>query len=120
MVARSWIVTRVIISYHSFQEAERRPEARKLTTQHFLHEPLSKLQRYPLLFERILRYSDDGHPDKENIPILTDEVRRVTDKMDQASGMATNRLRLNRLHRHLNGNNLDIKVSALLVKRWML
>ncbi|RKP33383.1 Dbl homology domain-containing protein, partial [Dimargaris cristalligena] len=45
------------------EDQERHPEARKLSIHSFLNRPTSRLGRYPLLLEGILKASPENHPD---------------------------------------------------------
>ncbi|KAF7312263.1 hypothetical protein MIND_00239300 [Mycena indigotica] len=50
--------------------SDRRIRKRDLTT--FLSRPVTRLPRLNLLLEQILKLTDDGHPDKEILPIILD------------------------------------------------
>lgn len=49
-------------------ETERRKESRKLELNGYLTKPTTRLARYPLLLENVLKYTEPDNPDKEDIP----------------------------------------------------
>lgn len=48
------------------------PRIRKRDLTTFLSRPVTRLPRLNLLLEQILKLTDDGHPDKETLPIILD------------------------------------------------
>ncbi len=49
------------------QEAQLKPEARRLDIESFLIKPLQRLCRYPLLLKELLKQTDETHPDHKHI-----------------------------------------------------
>ncbi|CAG8530410.1 12743_t:CDS:10 [Cetraspora pellucida] len=50
------------------EDTERLPESRKLELNGYLTKPTTRLGRYPLLLEAVLKNTPSDHPDKVNIP----------------------------------------------------
>jgi transcription termination factor NusB len=82
-------------------EIERRKESRKLELNGYLTKPTTRLARYPLLLENVLKYTEDDNPDKEDIPKVLVMVRDILGKVNAESGKAENRFNLRRLHEQL-------------------
>ncbi|KAI4593641.1 RHO1 GDP-GTP exchange protein 2 [Pestalotiopsis sp. 9143b] len=82
-------------------EIERRKESRKLELNGYLTKPTTRLARYPLLLENVLKYTEDGNPDKEDIPKVLVMIRSLLSRVNAESGKAENRFNLRRLHEQL-------------------
>jgi RHO1 GDP-GTP exchange protein 1/2 len=82
-------------------EIERRKESRKLELNGYLTKPTTRLARYPLLLENVLKYTEDGNPDKEDIPKVLVMIRSLLSRVNAESGKAENRFNLRRLHDQL-------------------
>lgn len=95
-------------------EIERRKESRKLELNGYLTKPTTRLARYPLLLENILKYTEDGNPDKEDIPRVLLMVRELLTRVNAESGKAENRFNLRRLHDQLKfrpNERVDLKLT---------
>lgn len=95
-------------------EIERRKESRKLELNGYLTKPTTRLARYPLLLENILKYTEDGNPDKEDIPRVLVMVRELLTRVNAESGKAENRFNLRRLHDQLKfrpNERVDLKLT---------
>lgn len=95
-------------------EIERRKESRKLELNGYLTKPTTRLARYPLLLENILKYTEDGNPDKEDIPKVLLMVRELLTRVNAESGKAENRFNLRRLHDQLKfrpNERVDLKLT---------
>lgn len=95
-------------------EIERRKESRKLELNGYLTKPTTRLARYPLLLENILKYTEDGNPDKEDIPKVLIMVRELLTRVNAESGKAENRFNLRRLHDQLKfrpNERVDLKLT---------
>ncbi|KAJ4418411.1 RHO1 GDP-GTP exchange protein 2 [Gnomoniopsis sp. IMI 355080] len=95
-------------------EIERRKESRKLELNGYLTKPTTRLARYPLLLENILKYTEDGNPDKEDIPKVLVMVRELLTRVNAESGKAENRFNLRRLHDQLKfrpNERVDLKLT---------
>jgi len=82
-------------------EIERRKESRKLELNGYLTKPTTRLARYPLLLENVLKYTEDGNKDKEDIPKVLVMIRSLLTRVNAESGKAENRFNLRRLHEQL-------------------
>lgn len=95
-------------------EIERRKESRKLELNGYLTKPTTRLARYPLLLENILKYTEDGNPDKEDIPKVLVAIRDLLTRVNAESGKAENRFNLRRLHDQLKfrpNERVDLKLT---------
>lgn len=95
-------------------EIERRKESRKLELNGYLTKPTTRLARYPLLLENILKYTEDGNPDKDDIPKVLLGIRDLLTRVNAESGKAENRFNLRRLHDQLKfrpNERVDLKLT---------
>jgi transcription termination factor NusB len=95
-------------------EIERRKESRKLELNGYLTKPTTRLARYPLLLENVLKYTEDGNPDKEDIPKVLVMIRDILGKVNAESGKAENRFNLRRLHEQLRfrpNEKVDLRLT---------
>ncbi|KAI9505803.1 CNH domain-containing protein [Coemansia spiralis] len=76
------------------EKTDRRPECRKLGVQHFLTRPPTRLARYPLVLKAVLKYTPEGHPDRETIPHVIERIEAMLNRINAETGKAQNRLRL--------------------------
>ncbi|KAJ1727710.1 RHO1 GDP-GTP exchange protein 2, partial [Coemansia sp. Benny D160-2] len=76
------------------EKTDRRPECRKLGVQHFLTRPPTRLARYPLVLKAVLKYTPEGHPDRETIPHVIARIEAMLGQINAETGRAQNRLRL--------------------------
>ncbi|KAI5861073.1 CNH-domain-containing protein [Durotheca rogersii] len=96
------------------EEIERRKESRKLELNGYLTKPTTRLARYPLLLENVLKYTEDGNPDKEDIPKVLVTIRDLLSRVNAESGKAENRFNLRRLHEQLKfrpADRVDLKLT---------
>ncbi|KAI1851166.1 hypothetical protein JX265_013284 [Neoarthrinium moseri] len=82
-------------------EIERRKESRKLELNGYLTKPTTRLARYPLLLENVLKYTEEGNKDREDIPKVLTTIRDLLSRVNAESGKAENRFNLRRLHDQL-------------------
>ena len=94
------------------QETERLPESRKLELNGYLTKPTTRLARYPLLLEAVLKHTPEGSPDKVRLPEVVKNVRGFLARVNQKSGEAENRFHLHQLERQLLFRAGDYAVSA--------
>ncbi|KAH8660770.1 CNH domain-containing protein [Tricladium varicosporioides] len=95
-------------------ETERRKESRKLELNGYLTKPTTRLARYPLLLENVLKYTEAGNPDKDDIPIAMKMIRDLLSRVNAESGKAENRHNLKRLHEQLRfrpNERVDLKLT---------
>ncbi|KAK3336141.1 CNH domain-containing protein [Cercophora scortea] len=95
-------------------EVERRRESRKLELNGYLTKPTTRLARYPLLLDNVLKYTEEGNPDKTDIPKVLTMIRDLLSRVNAESGKAENRFNLRRLHDQLRfrpGEKMDLKLT---------
>ncbi|KAI1069568.1 hypothetical protein LB507_008358 [Fusarium sp. FIESC RH6] len=95
-------------------EIERRKESRKLELNGYLTKPTTRLARYPLLLENVLKYTEDDNPDKEDIPKVLVMIRDILGRVNAESGKAENRFNLRRLHEQLRfrpNERVDLRLT---------
>ncbi|EAA36572.3 hypothetical protein GE21DRAFT_2052 [Neurospora crassa] len=95
-------------------EVERRRESRKLELNGYLTKPTTRLARYPLLLENVLKYTEEGNPDKEDLPKVLTMIRDLLSRVNAESGKAENRFNLRRLHEQLKfrpNDKMDLKLT---------
>lgn len=72
--------------------------------------PTTRLGRYPLLLEAILKCTPEGNPDLENIPLAIEGIKSVLSDINIKAGQADNKVRLFDLHDSLVGPQEFIEV----------
>ncbi len=95
-------------------DVERRKESRKLELNGYLTKPTTRLARYPLLLENVLKYTRDDNPDKTDIPKVLTMIRDLLSRVNEESGKAENRFNLRRLHEQLKfrpNERVDLKLT---------
>ena len=95
-------------------ETERQKESRKLELNGYLTKPTTRLARYPLLLENVLKYTADGNPDKTDIPKAISMIKQHLDRVNTESGKAENQFNLMNLNTALKfaqGEYLDLKLT---------
>lgn len=95
-------------------ETERLKESRKLELNGYLTKPTTRLARYPLFLDSILKYTADDNPDKEDIPKAVAAIRAVLSKVNVESGRAENAFTLMQLSLQLSwrqGEYVDLKLT---------
>jgi hypothetical protein len=95
-------------------EVERIKESRKLELNGYLTKPTTRLARYPLLLENILKYTADDNPDKEDIPKVIKIIKETLSKVNMESGRAENHFNLMQLNKDLKfrpGEFVDLKLT---------
>ncbi|PCH36385.1 CNH-domain-containing protein [Wolfiporia cocos MD-104 SS10] len=83
------------------EEVERRPESRKLELNGYLTKPTTRLARYPLLLEAVLKHTPEDNPDKTVLPKVVEMVREFLKAVNHETGKAENRFNLLQLHQQL-------------------
>ncbi|KAG9234100.1 CNH domain-containing protein [Amylocarpus encephaloides] len=95
-------------------ETERRKESRKLELNGYLTKPTTRLARYPLLLENVLKYTQTGNPDQDTIPVAMTMIKDLLTRVNAESGKAENRFNLKRLHEQLRfrpNERVDLKLT---------
>lgn len=75
--------------------------SRKLELNGYLTKPTTRLARYPLLLEVVLKYTPEGHPDKKDLPEVIKLVRSFLAKVNVESGKSENMFNLAQLDQQL-------------------
>jgi RHO1 GDP-GTP exchange protein 1/2 len=89
-------------AFSAFVEtAERLPESRKLELNGYLTKPTTRLARYPLLLEAVLKHTPEDNPDKEALPKVVALVKEFLGKVNAESGRTENRFNLLQLDQQL-------------------
>lgn len=95
-------------------QTERLKESRKLELNGYLTKPTTRLARYPLLLDGVLKFTADDSPDKEDIPKAIKAIREVLSRVNEESGKAENHFTLMQLSQSLtwrNGEYVDLKLT---------
>ncbi|WVN90682.1 uncharacterized protein L203_105924 [Cryptococcus depauperatus CBS 7841] len=82
-------------------ETERKPESRKLELNGYLTKPTTRLGRYPLLLEAVLKYTPDNHQDKKDLPEVIKMIRGFLGKVNIESGKSENIFELAQIEQQL-------------------
>ncbi|KAJ3506927.1 hypothetical protein NMY22_g17094 [Coprinellus aureogranulatus] len=93
---------------------ERLPESRKLELNAYLTKPTTRLARYPLLLEAVLKHTPDDSSDKSQLPKVIGIVRDFLAKVNAESGKSENRFNLLQLEQQLvfkPGEEVDLRLA---------
>lgn len=82
-------------------ETERLKESRKLELNGYLTKPTTRLARYPLLLEGVLKYTSEDNPDIKDIPKAVAMIKDFLGRVNQESGKAENQFNLRQLQSQL-------------------
>ena len=82
-------------------ETERLKESRKLELNGYLTKPTTRLARYPLLLENVVKYTADDNPDIKDIPQAIFLIKEFLQKVNDESGKAENQFNLRQLQQAL-------------------
>ncbi|RIB24986.1 Dbl homology domain-containing protein [Gigaspora rosea] len=96
------------------EDTERLPESRKLELNGYLTKPTTRLGRYPLLLEAILKQTPYGHPDSNSLPKVIILIKDFLSKVNSESGKSENRFNLQQLNDRLissGSENIDLKLT---------
>ncbi|EXJ63149.1 hypothetical protein A1O7_03594 [Cladophialophora yegresii CBS 114405] len=95
-------------------ETERLKESRKLELNGYLTKPTTRLARYPLLLDNVLKYTKDDNPDKKDIPKAIGLIKDFLARVNAESGKAENHFNLVQLNQQLKwnaGEYTDLKLT---------
>ncbi|GBE89631.1 Rho1 guanine nucleotide exchange factor 1 [Sparassis crispa] len=96
------------------EEVERLPESRKLELNGYLTKPTTRLARYPLLLEAVLKHTSDDNPDKTTLPKVVEIVRNFLKSVNAETGKAENRFNLLQIDQQLffrPGEQVDLRLK---------
>ena len=95
-------------------ETERMKESRKLELNGYLTKPTTRLARYPLLLDNVLKYTKEDNPDKQDIPVAIALIKDFLTRVNAESGKAENHFNLLTLNGQLKfnpGDYVDLKLT---------
>lgn len=95
-------------------DTERMKESRKLELNGYLTKPTTRLARYPLLLDNVLKYTKDDNPDKQDIPVAIALIKDFLSRVNAESGKAENHFNLLTLNGQLKfspGDYVDLKLT---------
>lgn len=95
-------------------ETERMKESRKLELNGYLTKPTTRLARYPLLLEAVLKNTEDENMDKKNIPEAIKLIREFLNRVNVETGKSENRFNLMQLSQQLvfrPGEYVDLRLT---------
>ncbi|KAL0569562.1 RHO1 GDP-GTP exchange protein 2 [Marasmius crinis-equi] len=102
-------------AFSAFVETtERLPESRKLELNAYLTKPTTRLARYPLLLEAVIKHTPDDNPDKTVLPQVVTMIREFLARVNTESGRTENRFNLIQLDQQLmfkQGEEVDLRLS---------
>jgi hypothetical protein len=96
------------------EETERLKESRKLELNGYLTKPTTRLARYPLLLENVLKFTDENNPDMTDIPKAVKQIRSFLSAVNEESGKAENHFNLINLNTQLKWGtipHMDLKLT---------
>ncbi|KDQ19199.1 hypothetical protein BOTBODRAFT_171136 [Botryobasidium botryosum FD-172 SS1] len=96
------------------EDTERLPESRKLELNGYLTKPTTRLARYPLLLEVVLKHTPADNPDKVTLPKVIAMVKDFLQKVNIESGKTENRFNLLQLDQQLvfrSGEYVDLRLT---------
>ncbi|KAI3618403.1 hypothetical protein CBS9595_002766 [Malassezia furfur] len=94
-------------------DTERKAASRKLELNGYLTKPTTRLARYPLLFEQVLKYTDDDSPDKVLLPVAIQKIKALLSRVNDETGRNANRLQISQLSDRLvfkPGETVDLRL----------
>ncbi|KAG8917238.1 RHO1 GDP-GTP exchange protein 2, partial [Tulasnella sp. 408] len=89
------------------EDTERLPESRKLELNGYLTKPTTRLARYPLLLEVVLKYTSDDNPDKVRLVEVVKIIRGFLKRVNEESGKTESRFNLLQLDQQLVFRNVE-------------
>ncbi|KAI8637500.1 CNH domain-containing protein [Parasitella parasitica] len=75
-------------------QVEKSKRMRRLAFRHFLLNPVTRMQRYPLLLEAILKKTDQDHPDHTYLSKCLDMVKKVAAQSDSMAEIFKKRVEI--------------------------
>lgn len=82
----------------------------------YLIRPVQRVPRYRLLLEDLLKHTDDGHPDKENIAKALDKVMVIAEQINREITEQKNRVRILQIQKAFLENINIIEAGRILIK----
>ncbi|KAG5355764.1 Rho1 guanine nucleotide exchange factor 1 [Yarrowia sp. B02] len=94
-------------------DTERLEQSRKLELNGYLTKPTTRLARYPLLLEAVLKHTKEDNPDYGDIPEAIKQIKAYLMKVNEKSGQSENRFSLMQLNQSLvfqKNDYVDLKL----------
>lgn len=91
-----------ILFQNFIREKEKQAETRKLPFRHFMVLPVTRLQRYSLLLDAVMKRTPDDHKDKKDLASVISSIVRVATLMDQQSANSKQQLRILQIHNQIH------------------
>ncbi|KAE8254194.1 hypothetical protein A4X13_0g3505 [Tilletia indica] len=94
-------------------ETERLPESRKLELNGYLTKPTTRLARYPLLLEQVVKHTAEDCSDKQTLPKVIKIIKEFLGKVNVETGKSENRFNLAQLDQQLvfkPGEAVDLRL----------
>ncbi|MCJ1287317.1 RHO1 GDP-GTP exchange protein 2 [Xylographa opegraphella] len=95
-------------------DTERLKESRKLELNGYLTKPTTRLARYPLLLENVLKFTAEDNPDMQDIPNAVTMIKGFLNRVNIESGKSENAFNLMMLSNNLKfqpGEYIDLKLT---------
>ncbi|KAI6149870.1 CNH-domain-containing protein [Pisolithus tinctorius] len=96
------------------ETTERLPESRKLELNGYLTKPTTRLARYPLLLEAVIKHTSEDNADKQTLTQVVSMVREFLRKVNVETGKTENRFNLMQLDQQLvfrPGEHVDLRLQ---------
>lgn len=96
------------------ERTERLKESRKLELNGYLTKPTTRLARYPLLLENVLKFTDETNPDIKDLPKVIEHIRQFLSRVNEESGKSENHYNLMNLNAQLKWGaipHMDLKLT---------
>ncbi|KAI8337469.1 hypothetical protein BC941DRAFT_425346 [Chlamydoabsidia padenii] len=108
-------------------ETERHPRSHKLELNGYLTKPTTRLGKYLLLLQEILKRTPEGHPDCDDIPKAIAIIKQFLVRVNTQAGRTKNRFDLEKIHENLvfknKADSMDLgllKESRTIIKQGVL
>lgn len=96
------------------ETTERLPESRKLELNGYLTKPTTRLARYPLLLEAVIKHTPEDTADKQTLMQVVSVIREFLGKVNVETGKTENRFNLMQLDQQLvfrPGEYIDLRLQ---------
>lgn len=90
------------------REKEKQAELRKLPFRHFLILPVTRLQRYPLLINSVLKKTPVGHPDHQALTKTLDVICQTASQVDALTAATKARVRVLQIAHSIRHNSMNL------------
>ncbi|KAI7864144.1 hypothetical protein BDF14DRAFT_1972195 [Spinellus fusiger] len=98
------------------EKTERNPLSKKLELNGYLTKPTTRLGRYTLLLNEILKHTPPHHPDQTQIPEAMSTIRQFLARVNTETGNSKNKFDIERIHYHFTFKNNAFKVDLKLLE----